>query len=98
MIETLITILETIKNKITDESAMGWTGYHSAEILRNELTHDIEELKKGQTDCIEELHTHFLPTSTFQEHSISNNWSDEYLNLSKEFESIYALIKNRRRF
>ena len=36
---------------------------------------------------------HFLPSSTLQEHSLMNYWTDEYKILADEFDRIYAAIK-----
>jgi hypothetical protein len=93
MIEDLITIIEKIREKIKDGSAMEWTGYDSAKSLRNELEIYIDQLKKGNTECLEDLNTHFLPTATFQDHSISNGWGDEYMSLAEQFDRIYSGIK-----
>jgi len=35
----------------------------------------------------------FAPTGTFQEHSISNGWSNEYLALAEKFDKIYDALK-----
>ena len=94
MTQDLISLIEKVKEKITDNSAIIWTGYNSAKELRDELESYIEQLKSGDTSSIEELHTHFLPTSTFQEHSISNGWADEYIRLSEKFDSLYATINS----
>jgi hypothetical protein len=94
MTKELIIIIQKVKDKITDDSDVVWTGYDSAKQLRDELETYLENLAMGDTTCIEKLHTHFLPTGTFQEHSISNGWADEYLSLSENFDSIYATMKN----
>ena len=94
MIQDLITIIEKIRGKIKDGSAMEWTGCDSAKSLRNELELYIDQLQKGNTECLKDLNTHFLPTSTFQEHSLSNGWADEFMSLAEQFDRIYAVIKN----
>ena len=94
MTKELIILSQKVQDKITDDSDVVWTGYDTAKQLREELETYIENLKRGDTTCIEKLHTHFLPTGTFQEHSISNGWAEEYLSLSENFDNIYATMKN----
>ena len=95
MIQDLVDIIENVKAKITDNSDIVWTGYDSAKELRNELDTYIQQLKAGNTTSLEELHKHFLPTCTFQEHSISNGWAAEYIMLSEKFDIIYARMKKK---
>jgi len=90
----LIDILNKVKEKFTDDSDLLWTSYETAKEVRNELDVCIEQLGKGDKSCLENLNMHFLPTSTFQEHSLQNNWTNEYMKLSEKFDSIYAKIKN----
>jgi hypothetical protein len=74
---------------------MVWTRYESAKELRDELEAYLTNLETGDIMCIEKLSFLFLPTASLQEHSISNNWAQEYLNLSQKFDRIYALYQNR---
>jgi hypothetical protein len=71
-----------------------WTNYGTAKELRDELDACMEQLNKGDKSCLEDLNMHFLPTSTFQEHSLQNGWTEEYMKLSGKFDSIYARMKN----
>jgi hypothetical protein len=96
MSQELISIIQSIKNKITDTSDMSWTYYNSAQELRNELDAYISQLDQGKTEALEKLNFLFAPTGTLQEHSISNNWSEEYLTLSGKFDNIYESGKSRR--
>ena len=94
MRQDLIKIIEEVKERITDNSDIVWTGYDSAKKLRTELEIYIEQLKSGDLTSLSELHKHFLPTCTFQEHSISNGWADEYIRLSEKFDTFYETLKN----
>ena len=94
MTKDLIRIIESVKEKITDNSDVVWTGYNTAKELRKELEKYIDQLKIADASCPDRLHTHFLPTGTFQEHSISNGWSDEYMKLSEKFDAIFATMKS----
>ena len=89
----LIDILSKIKERFTDDSDLLWTSYETAKELRDELDTCIEQLGKGDKSCLENLNMHFLPASTFQEHSLQNDWTNEYMKLSEKFDSIYTRMK-----
>ncbi len=93
MIQDLISLVEKVKEKITDETDMLWTCYETPAELRAELEANINALKNEKTNCLESLNMHFLPTATFQEHSLMNGWADEYIKLAKKFDKFYAAIK-----
>jgi len=94
MTQELIEILNKVKGRFTDDSDLLWTSYKTAKELRDELDVYIEQLGKGDKSCLENLNMHFLPTSTFQEHSLQNDWTNEYMKLSEKFDSIYVKMKN----
>jgi hypothetical protein len=94
MTEELIRIVIKVKEKFTDKSDLLWTSYNTAKELRDELDIYIGKLTNGDKSCLDELNMHFLPTSTFQEHSLMNDWAEEYMKLSEEFDNIYAKMKN----
>lgn len=89
----LIEILNKIKERFTDDSDLLWTSYETAKELRDELDIYIGQLEKSDKSCLENLYTHFLPASTFQDHSLQNDWAKEYRKLAKEFDSIHNKIK-----
>ena len=93
MTDQLINIIEAIKEELTDNSDVAWTRYETAKQLRDELDGYIEDLRSGNIKSIEKLYIHFLPTATFQEHSVSNRWPDKYLRLAEKFDSIYGAYK-----
>jgi len=94
MTQELIQILKKVKERFTDDSDLLWTSYETAKELRDELDVYMEQLSKGDKSCLENLNMHFLPTSTFQEHSLQNDWTNEYMKLSEKFDSIYIKMKN----
>jgi hypothetical protein len=91
MTKELTDLIGQVKNKITDDSDMVWTNYDNAKQLRDELETYILELQSGDMGSIEKLKKFFLPTAPLQEHSISNGWGNEYLELSKKFDGLYAI-------
>ena len=96
-IQELIDILLKVKERFTDKSDFLWTSYETSKEIRNELDICIEQLNKGDTNCLEKLNICFLPTSTFQEHSLQNNWAKEYMKLSEKFDHLYTNIKDHSR-
>jgi hypothetical protein len=82
-------ILLQIRNYITDDSNMDWTSYETAEELRKEIDGFMLRLNEWDKKVIEDIYVHFLPTSTFQEHSMQNGWSKQYMELAERFDRIY---------
>ncbi|GAB4036686.1 hypothetical protein [Spirosoma gilvum] len=93
MTHDLISILEAVKEHFTDSSDMLWTNYDHPRDVRNDLERLIYQLQSGDTSCLPTVHALFLPTSTFQEHALSNDWVKDYLRLSDQFEQLYASIE-----
>lgn len=92
-IDQLIDILLEIKEHIKDESDCIWTYYETPEQIRDEINKYILELENGNMQSLDEINMHFLPTAAYQEHSMSNGWSDEYIKLAGEFDEIYNALK-----
>lgn len=89
----LITVIKRIKVNIADNSDMTYCYYESPAQLIGVLDQYIEEIEQGNIKVIEDLAVEFAPTSSLQEHSLNNGWSDEYLKIAKEFDSIEKLAK-----
>jgi len=93
-LEELIKILREVREYITDESDMSWSGFSSAGKLRAELDNFIGRLKEGNIKVLKKIEFEFLPTGSLQEHSISNGWGNEYINLSSRVDAIGKKLKN----
>ncbi|WP_343636128.1 hypothetical protein [Fluviicola sp.] len=91
--EILLQILEIIKSTINPETELIFSYFESVEKLIRELDELSEAVKNGNLESLEELSMHFAPTSSFQELSIQNGWSDEYLKLAESFDRIYSNYK-----
>jgi hypothetical protein len=89
-----IEILNQVKAKITDNSDFAWVPYNSAEELRNEIEECIDQLRMENKSSLDNTYSHFLPTATFQEHSMSNGWSAEYRELANKFDKVYKQMKS----
>ena len=98
MINTIeiLKIVKIIRGKINDDTDIVWTKYESAKILQAELDADIQKLEQGDLSVLPKLNLMFLPTSTFQEISIANDWEQEFISLSEIFDDHYKkLISNK---
>jgi hypothetical protein len=74
---------------------MSWTSYKNASDLRDNLDEFISELKAMDMTCLGILQILFAPTGTLQEHSLSNGWENDYLDLSKKFDLICSSMDLR---
>ena len=93
-LKMLIEILKTAKANITDSSDFLWTSYNNAEELNAEINSIIVRLEQKDIKALSNVYILFAPTSTFQEHSMMNNWLDEYMRLAEQFDDIYERNKN----
>jgi hypothetical protein len=92
----LIDIVEITISFITDETNVIWADYDTPQDLLKNVKRDLKALENGDLARLDKLKNYFLPTGTFQEVAISNGWSDEYLELSEEFDRLYNLIKSEQ--
>ncbi len=63
----------------------------SEEVLRIILK-EINNLSSGKKVDIKKLDLHFAPTSSLQEISMDNNWTEEYLRLSSEYDKLIKIV------
>ena len=90
----LIEIIKIVRNKITDNTDIVWTKYNNTVELQMHIDKNLNLLENGDKQALEEFKHLFMPTSTFQEISISNGWGEEYLELAERFDEAYEKIKN----
>lgn len=84
--QKIIGILERAKAHITDDSDVVWTKYASASDFRKDIDSWIKRLESGDEKVLSEINFAFLPTSSFQEHAVSNGWGEEYLELAAQID------------
>jgi hypothetical protein len=85
----LIDLLTEIKKKITDDSDVVWTRFNTVDELRKHLDKYILLLNQRDKKVINDINIDFAPTSTFQELSIQNGWSEDYIRLASKFDRLY---------
>lgn len=92
----LIGIINRVKKNISLDSDMTYCYYNTPSDLIAALDKYILEIQKGNMKVIDDLSVEFTVTSSLQEHSLGNGWSDEYLIIADEFDKIERLVKNLR--
>ncbi|WP_341904773.1 hypothetical protein [Fluviicola taffensis] len=91
--EELLRIIEMVKSTVHPETELIYSYFESVDELLKELDELSEEVKKGELNSLNTLSMHFAPTSGFQELSMQNGWSKEYLKLADQFDSIHNKYK-----
>lgn len=91
-------LLLQIKSCITEESDTVWAGFDNVEAFLAELDKDIDNIQQCDFQTLKKVHIEFLPTCTYQELSLSNGWSEMYLQLAIEFDAIYERLKEKNAF
>ncbi len=89
----LISLITQVKKNVSDNSDMTYCYYETPAELIEALDKFIVEFENGNMNVIEDLSVEFAPTSSLQEHSMGNDWSNEYLIIAEEFDSIQRLAK-----
>lgn len=86
-------ILEQIKNWTTLETDTSWAGYENAEEFLVDLNYDIEKINFCDFATLDKLEIEFAPASTYQEISLSNGWSNNFLKIAEDFDSLNKKLK-----
>ncbi|MEA4987640.1 MAG: hypothetical protein VB095_06235 [Anaerovorax sp.] len=82
-------ILKEIKAFIDVPNAdTSWSGYDTAQDLIMDLNKYIKRSEESDETVIKEISLLFAPTGAFQEISIDNGWSDEFIEISERFDDI----------
>jgi len=93
-VKKAIEILERARVLITDDSDTLWTHYDNGREFRDDIDAWIGRLKLGDETVLEKLNLSFAPTSDFQEHSLSNDWAEEYLDLSAQWDQCLQKLRS----
>jgi len=86
-------ILETIRDYTDKDTDTVWAGYDNADEFLTDLNADIEKVKFCDFATLDKLEMEFAPTSTYQELSLSNGWSENFLELAKRFDKLNEKLK-----
>jgi len=91
--EELIKILKEVKANIHDDADCMWSYFETPQDARNEIEQYVAELEAGNISSLQDIRLHFAPTAGYQELSIQNGWSNEYIKLSDRFDKIESELK-----
>lgn len=91
--DELLQIIEAVRSTVHPETELIYSYFESVDELLKELDELSEEVKKGELKSLGTLSMHFAPTSGFQELSMQNGWSKEYLKLADRFDGIHNKYK-----
>ena len=87
-------ILKHIKLLTNLDSDTVWSRFDSTEQFLADLNQDVKNIENCCFSTLDKVQSEFLPTSTYQEISISNGWGEKYIRLSNDFDKIeLRLIK-----
>lgn len=92
LLNDIIGILKTVKANVGNESDCNWSYYQSPQEVHSEIDKYIAELERGNPGPLSEIRIHFAPASGYQELSMQNNWSEEYLELAERFDMIESQL------
>lgn len=85
-------ILYRIRGLISQKTDTVLAGFDNTGKFLEELDHTIQSIELCDYQVLEKVNMAFSPTSTYQELSLSNGWSNTYIKLSAEFDKIYARL------
>ena len=89
-------LLRKIRAKIQDDTDVLWTHYNDTKTFIEDLESDIKAIENCDRKTLEKIKINFLPTSTYQEISLSNNWGDEFLKIASDFDNLYTRITDTK--
>lgn len=89
-------ILKQIKIFVKADTDIVWSRFDSLENFLADLNQDISNIENCNFVTLDKVQTEFLPTSTYQEISISNGWGDDYIKLSNDFDKLYNKLTERK--
>ncbi len=85
-------ILKQIWSFISPDTDTVWAGFDDANEFLKELDQDIARIESCCYETLEKVHVEFMATGTYQELSISNGWSDNYIQLANTFDKLYTKL------
>lgn len=94
--QNVVDILRQIKKNIKADTDIVWARFDSLENCLADLNQDISNIKNCNFVTLDKVQSEFLPTSTYQEISITNGWGNDYIKLSNDFDKLYNKLTERK--
>ncbi|MEO7211946.1 hypothetical protein [Mucilaginibacter sp.] len=92
--QKIIEILSVIRSKINDQTDFLYTYWGCATDALTDIENCISKLEYENAQILPEINVLFAATGQFQELSMLNGWSDEYLKLAARFDICYHKLKS----
>jgi hypothetical protein len=89
-------LLRNLRAKIQDDTDVLWTHFNDTKSFIEELESDIKAIESCDRNTLEKIKINFLPTSTYQEISLSNSWGEEFLKMASDFDNLYNRITDTK--
>lgn len=89
-------LLRNLRAKIQDDTDVLSTHFNDTKSIIEELESDIKAIESFDRKTLEKIKINFLPTSTYQEISLSNSWGDEFLKIASDFDNLYNRITDAK--
>ncbi len=89
-------LLRNLRAKIQDDTDVLWTHFKDTKSFIEDLESDIKAIENCDRNTLEKIKINFLPTSTYQEISLSNNWGKEFLKMASDFDNLYSRITDTK--
>ncbi|RFZ91907.1 hypothetical protein D0C36_10685 [Mucilaginibacter conchicola] len=94
-VKTIIQILAIVKDKIDDQSEMIYSTWDTPQEAIEEIDDCIKKMLDGDFSILLTLEMFFMVTGPFQELSMQNGWSKEYLKIARQFDAVVLKLKNK---
>lgn len=82
-----------VLSRIDSQTDTAWTKFQTSEVLKSDIEKDLCQLENGDLTYLKKVYIHFLPTSTFQEVFIDDEWETEYLDIASRMDELYARLR-----
>jgi hypothetical protein len=94
-IENMLELLEDLAHCLEESESTPYASSEPAE-LATKVRDMIDKLKNSNVQHLGVIKFHFLPTGSYQEISMKNNWDEDYLIMASDFDSLYHRIINNK--
>lgn len=92
-IQEAVSLLETMRSYIQDDSALTWTSYQSVKEIHQELDACIAGILKLDKAAIDQAALFFIPTGDFQNLALDSGWGDVFLIFAARYDKLYVQLK-----
>jgi hypothetical protein len=92
-VQEAVSLLETMRSYIQEDSALTWTSYQSVKEIHQELDACIVGIHRLDKASIDRTASFFIPTGDFQNLALDSGWGDVFLIFAERYDKLYAELK-----